>query len=146
MVTKREIITDAFAEIGLASYVFDLQPEQLETAKRGLDRMMATWGGQGTVTGYPQGTASDLDEETNAPDWALDAMVLNLAVRIAPGFGKTVSPDTKGAAAAALNVLRMRRLTMVPMAMDTMAVPAGAGAYGFMPNTFLDEEETDPLS
>ena len=27
--TKRQIVTQAFEEIGLASYVFDLEPEQL---------------------------------------------------------------------------------------------------------------------
>ena len=140
MPTKRDIITDAFAELGLAAYIYDLQPEQLETAKRSLDRMMATWGGQGIVVGYPLGTASDIDDETNAPDWALEAMVQNLALRIAPGFGKTVSPDTKAAASMALNVLGARRVAMVPMVPDTMAIPAGAG--GVFRAVFLSETET----
>ena len=30
--TKRQYIVDAFEEIGLASYVYDLQPEQLQSA------------------------------------------------------------------------------------------------------------------
>ena len=125
--------------MGLAAYTYDLQPEQLETAKRSLDRMMATWGGQGIVVGYPLGTASDIDDETNAPDWALEAMVQNLALRIAPGFGKVVSTDTKAAASMALNVLGARRVTMVPMVPDTMAIPAGAG--GVFRAVFLAEKE-----
>jgi hypothetical protein len=38
---KRQFISAAFEEIGLASYVFDLQPEQLESALRRLDAMIA---------------------------------------------------------------------------------------------------------
>ena len=37
--TKRQFVTQAFEEIGLASYVFDLTPEQLQSALRRLDAM-----------------------------------------------------------------------------------------------------------
>jgi len=96
--TKRDIVNQAFEEIGLASYVFDLQPQQLESALRRLDNMMATWNGKGIRLGYPLPSSpadSDLDQVTGVPDSALEAMATNLAVRIAPMFGKTVSPDTK---------------------------------------------------
>jgi hypothetical protein len=43
--TKREFVVQAFSEIGLASYVYDLQPEQLQTALNRLDSMLATWNG-----------------------------------------------------------------------------------------------------
>ena len=126
MTTKRDIVTAAFAEIGLADYVFDLQPEQLEHAKTSLDRMAATWNGQGIAIAYPLG-ASDLDDVLPVPDWAHDALVMGLAVRLAPGFGKMVSPDTKAAAMAALNIVRGRCITRIAMVPDTMAIPAGAG-------------------
>jgi hypothetical protein len=45
--TKRQFVTSAFEEIGLADYVFDLQPEQLEGALRRLDSMMAEWNAAG---------------------------------------------------------------------------------------------------
>ena len=35
--TKRDFITQAFEEAGLGSYVFDLTPEQLQTALRKLN-------------------------------------------------------------------------------------------------------------
>ena len=43
MWTKREFITQAFEEIGLAAYVFDLTPEQLNSALRRLDAMVGGW-------------------------------------------------------------------------------------------------------
>ena len=35
--TKRQFVTQAFEEIGLAAYVFDLQPQQLDSALRKLN-------------------------------------------------------------------------------------------------------------
>lgn len=128
--TKREIINQAFEEIGLAGYVFDLQPQQLESALRRLDGMMATWNGKGIRLGYPLPSSpglSDLDQETDVPDAAIEAMALNLAVRIAPGYGKTVSPDTKASAKGAYNQLIAQFAKPIEMQLDSMAIPAGAG-------------------
>jgi len=109
--TKRQFVTAAFEEIGLADYVFDLQPEQLESALRRLDAMIAEWNAQGVRLGYAMPSSpqdSDLDEPTFVPDSAWEAIITNLAVRIAPGYGKTVSPDTKAIAKSGYNVLLQR--------------------------------------
>ena len=39
--TKRQIVEQALEELGLASYVFDMQPEQVESAKVIIERMEA---------------------------------------------------------------------------------------------------------
>lgn len=109
--TKRQFVEGAFEEIGMANYVFDLQPEQLQSALRRLDAMMMEWNAQGIRLGYAIASSpqdSDLDTETNAPDSAWEAVITNLAVRIAPGYGKTVSPDTKMVAKNAFNTLLSR--------------------------------------
>ncbi len=109
--TKRQFVTSAFEEIGLADYVFDLQPEQLEAALRRLDSMIAEWNAEGIRLGYAMPSSpqdSDLDTETNVPDSAWEAIITNLAIRIAPGYGKAVSPDTKVSAKGAYNVLLQR--------------------------------------
>lgn len=132
--TKRDIVNMAFEEIGLAGYVFDLQPQQLEGALRRLDSMMATWNGKGLRLGYPLPSSpgsSDLGQDTNVSDFAIEAMALNLAVRIAPGYGKTPSPDTKASAKSAYNQLMAQAAKPISMQIDNMAIPAGAGAKGF---------------
>ncbi len=109
--TKRQFVTAAFEEIGLADYVFDLQPEQLEGALRRLDAMMMEWNAQGIRLGYPISNSpqqADLDTDTNTPDSAWEAVITSLAVRIAPGYGKAVSPETKVTAKNAYNVLMQR--------------------------------------
>ena len=104
--SKRHFITEAFAEIGKANYEFDLDPEALQSALRRLDAMMAEWNGRGVRIGYIGGNGlGDIDEDTLVPGWADEAIILNLAIKLAPGFGKSVSPDTKAGAARAMNTV-----------------------------------------
>ncbi len=128
--TKREIIDLAFGEIGLAPYAFDLQPEQLENALRRLDGMMATWNSKGIRIGYPlpsSPSASDLADDVGVPDRAIEAMVMNLAIRLAPGFGKAVLPDTKIIARSSYTQLLSGSSSPIEMQLDAASVPAGAG-------------------
>ena len=109
--TKRQIILAALTEIGIASYAFDSTADQLQNALQRLDVMMGVWQRKGIVfvpDPYPISTdpsVTDLDEDTNAPEDALEAMILNLAVRIAPSYGKKVMQDTKFNAKFAYNTL-----------------------------------------
>jgi hypothetical protein len=140
--TKRQVVLNAYEEIGLAEYAFDLQPEQLQAALRRLDNMMATWNSRGLRLGYPlppNPQNSDLDTPTNVTDEAIEAMVGNLAIRIAPLFGKTVSPDTKAAARAAYSALLSRRTEVVERRVDVNAIPAGQGTkyWRFNSDPFL---------
>lgn len=109
--TKRQFIESAFEEIGLANYVFDLQPEQLQGALNRLDTMMAQWNAMGIRLGYDMPSSpqdSDIDSPSNTPDSAWEAIITNLAIRIAPGYGKSVSPETKVTGRNAYNVLLQR--------------------------------------
>lgn len=96
--TKRQIIEQAFEEIGLASYVFDLSAEQLESALRRLDMMVASWQARNIQIGYPLPTYpqnSNIDEQIETSLNNNEALVLNLAVRLAPSYGKALQPETK---------------------------------------------------
>ena len=140
--TKRQVVTNAFEEIGLANYVFDLQPEQLQAGLRRLDNMMATWNSRGLRLGYPlpdSPGSSDLDQETGVTDEAIEAMVSGLAVRLAPLFGKSVSPDTKVTARSAYMALLNRRTNTLEKRIDVNAIPAGQGGkyWRFNSDPFL---------
>jgi hypothetical protein len=127
--SKRQFVAAAFEEIGLASYAFDLQPEQLQSALRRLDSMMADWNGKGIRLGYPLPSSpqfSDLDAESEVPDSANEAIITNLAVKIAPGYGKQVMPDTKATAKETYNTLLSR--AAVPLEQQLPGtMPSGAG-------------------
>jgi hypothetical protein len=146
--TRRDLIEGALTEIGYANYAFDMQAEQLEACKRRLDSMMAAWNAQGLRLSYPipsSPEASDLSDETNIPDSAWEAVVTSLAVRIAPMFGKTVSPDTKRAAKMALNTLY--GLSAMPEQMQYPGtLPLGAGNKGWRGYETFFPEPSNPLT
>jgi hypothetical protein len=128
--SKRDIIQQALTEIGLADYAFDLEPAQWQSALRRLDAMIAQWENKGIRLAWPLPVSfanSSIDDDSNAPDTALEALYLNLAVRLAPQYGKTPSPDTKSLASTAYKTLLGQSAQPVPMQIDNMAVPAGAG-------------------
>lgn len=144
--TKRELVQNAFEEVGLASYAFDLQPEQMQAGLRRLDNMMATWNSRGLRIGYPltdSPSGSDLDQDSNVTDEAIEAIVSNLALRLAPMLGKTVSPDTKASARSAYMALLSRRSNTLEKRIDVNAVPAGAGTKYWRINgdPFLQQED-----
>jgi len=127
--TKRQFILAAFEEIGLASYTFDLQPEQLESARRRLDAMIADWNGKGIRLGYPIPSSPDqgsIDEETFVPDSAYEAIICSLGIRLAPSYGKQVMPMTMATAKQGYDTLLQRATFPLEQQMPS-TMPAGAG-------------------
>jgi len=106
--TKRDLVNAAFDELAIAGYEFDRSPEEDDAALRRLDAMQATWVGQGIRIGYALPSSpsdSDLDQESGLPDYAVETTFLNLAIRMAPGNGKQLSPETRRNASDGYDVL-----------------------------------------
>ena len=131
--TKRQFIEAAFDEIGIASYAFDISPGQFQAALRKLDAMMAEFNARGIRLAYPlPGTpdGSDLDSLTDVPDGAVSTVVLQLAIRLAPSYGRPVMPETKSNAARALESIMAQQAA--PKEMDfPQTCPIGAGNKQF---------------
>lgn len=127
--TKRQFVLAAFEEIGLAAYTFDLQPDQLESARRRLDAMIAYWNGKGIRLGYPIPSSpqdGSIDEETFVPDSAYEAIICNLGIRLAPSYGKQVMPSTMATAKQGYDTLLQRATFPLEQQMPS-TMPAGAG-------------------
>ena len=127
--TKGQFIEQALVEIGLAPYFFDMQPEQLNSVLLRLDAMMATWNAQRIRLGYPLSSSpqnSSLDEQTNVPDSANQAIITNLAVMIAPIFGKQINIETKKSARDGYKALLSIAARPEQMQYDS-SLPLGAG-------------------
>lgn len=127
--TKKQYIEQAFTEIGLAGYLFDITPEELQTALRQLDSMIAYWNGRGVRIGWPMSNGpidADINQETGAPDSANMAIYCGLAVMMAPTFGKTVAAETRFFAKQGYDLL----LSIAAQPMEKQfpgTLPAGAG-------------------
>ena len=147
---KLDIVDLAFQEIGIASYEFDLNPQESNGALRQLDLMMATWNKRGIRIGYPIPSSpnnSDLDDIIDIADDAFEAMYLNLAVRISAGFGKQLAPETRIAASRTYQQLLSHQINPIEQALDYRAVPAGAGnkTWRYTENPFLAKAK-EPLT
>lgn len=126
--TKGELVHSALNEIGIADYDYDVSPEETESALRRLDSMMAEWDGRGLRLSYPlpsMACGSTLDEDSNIPDIAWEAVIVNLAVRLAPSYGKVVMRETKITAKNALNTV-YNQFAIAPE-QQLRQMPKGAG-------------------
>lgn len=143
--SKRQFVQSAFEEIGLASYVFDLSPEDLNSAVNRLDAMCASWNARGIRLGYPipaSPTYADLDASTDVPDAANEAIYTNLGIRIAPLYGKAISAETRTAAKLAYDAMMSNMVSIIPRQLGT--IPAGAGNK-YVLTRFIQQND-DPLT
>lgn len=128
--TKAEFVAAAFDELGLTAFFDDLEEIQKIAALKKLDAMLATWNGIGIRIGYPIPSSpenSSLDDETNVPDVANEAIFLSLAVRIAPAYGKIASRETKVSAKNAYNAL-LSKNSHIPEFQLPTTMPIGQGS------------------
>jgi hypothetical protein len=146
MWTKKQIIEQAFEEIGLASYIFDITADQLESALRRLDLMVASWQARNIQIGYPLPASpgnSNIDEEIQTSLNNNEALVLNLAVRLAPAYGKSVSPDTKATAKLLYDQLLIEA-AMPYEQQFVKTLPLGAG-FKRTDQVFVNVPDLNPL-
>jgi hypothetical protein len=126
--TRQEYINAALGEIGIATYNFDLGPEQQQACKLRLNTLMAQWNAQGIRLAYnmpstPDG--GDLDDETGTPDTAWQAIVSNLSLAIAPMFGKTPNNETLKMAKRSFNTIAS--ISAQPQEVQLRTLPSGSG-------------------
>lgn len=127
--TKRQLINKAFSRLGLASYTFDMNDEQWDDALTTLDSMMATWNRKGIRINYPFSTSpenTDLDQETDVPIDAAEAIFTNLSVNLASDYGKVPAPTLLAKAKETYNALLIRAAQPKEMVYPT-TLPAGSG-------------------
>jgi len=145
--TKRKLVLGAYEEMGLANYVFDLTPEELQSGLYRLDEMMAEWDGIGITLGYSfpaNPDDSDLDDEAGIPDTAISAVRTNLAVLLAPSKGKTLPVDTKVAAKRGYDRL-LTASAQIPQMQYPNNLPLGAGNKR-LPNDQQYFQPKDPIT
>ena len=146
MWTKQQLITSAREELGMGS-AFDASPEELQSDMRRMDAMIAAWEVKGVRFGYTMATAGggNLADDSGIPDGAAEAVYLGLALRIAPGYGKAITTETRSAARNAYDALLLD--AAFPQAQQLRGgMPAGAGNKPTGSRAvFLPEPDPNPL-
>lgn len=141
--SKRDLVHEAFRECGLASYDYDLDSDEMQTGLSRLNGMMGNWEGRGVRCSF--NFAGDLGADSGIPDLAAEAVYLNLARRIAPGFGKTLTPETIEAAKTALDTLFIGA-AQPQQVQQPASLPRGIGAKSYRQSRpFNCAPSTEPL-
>lgn len=146
--TKQQLVDQAFNEVGKNVEVFNIDPDAMATALRQLDTMMATLSGRGLPLGYPLPSSpgdSSLDDDSGLPDWAIEPVYMNLAIRIAPSIGKNVAPETKVSAKMGMNLI-LSRAAFPSQQQFPNTLPRGAGNKPYRtPSSPFMPTPTSPL-
>ena len=136
--SRKDFIDGALEEVGFASYTFDIQPEQYEGAMRRLDALMGEWNSRGIRLGYPIPSSpgsGKLNDQTDVPDHAWQAVVTNLALRIAVMFGKQPMLSTIAAASDGVTNLLREASQVSPRASNMQVSGSGNRYMSFIPQT-----------
>lgn len=126
--TIRQFVESALEEIGMAAYVFDAAPDQLVSAAKRMNAMLGEWNAKGIRLGatlYSNPADIDLEADSNIPDNANEAVITNLALRIAPMYGKQPMQDTRLTAKRSYDTVLLAFAQPVEMQLGEM--PSGAG-------------------
>lgn len=149
MYTKGQIVAEAFAELGLAAYEFDLTADEIQGAIRRMDAMIANWEGRGWHLGYALPDAYDAstpDDASGLADTDALAVIQNLAIAIAPSYGKTPSQETRTGARNAVDNIRARFATPYQQQYQN-TMPRGAGnRRSFWRTNFYPVPDTGALA
>lgn len=139
--SKLDLVSKAFAQIGLPTYVFDASPEEIQDVTSTMDSMLAMWNAEGIRLGYNMSSTVEVDDslDSEVRDAAYMAIYLNLALIIGPGIGRQISPVLLAMAKSAKNTLTA--LFVVPHPTQLPGnMPAGQGHKGWRgwDRTFLN--------
>jgi len=146
MTTKLQLVENAYEELALAGYVFDLEPEELDFGLRKLETQMASMAAQDFNVGYAFG--SDINSESGLPLIAEEAVYLGLAINLAASKGKDVRPTTKTnarRAMASLSAFVARSQVQQQQYPGTMPRGAGNKPWRSLSSPFFTVPDTAPL-
>lgn len=148
--TKAVLLDLMFEECGRAGYEFDRSPGEDASALRRLDALMAEWQAQGIALNYNFPATFGQSQPADAagiPDSAVNTVAAWGAMRIAPGMGKSISPETRKAMSDGLAFLRAETATIPSMKLPTttgMGIGKKSWSVWYPFNT--DQWPTDPIT
>lgn len=122
--TASTVIRDALQEILVQASEQPITAAEGQDAMRLLNRMMAAWKSDGIDLSY---TAVDsLNDSITVVDGAIDAIVLNLAIKLAPQYDRPVSQALYMNAQKAMDAVRKIAVVIIETELPS-TLPYGSG-------------------
>lgn len=132
MITKGEIVNQAFQMLMISGVTAGASNEDISLALRSLESMVLSWERSGVYIGYIKSTSfDDIDhaDDSGIADTDYFAVYTNLAVRLAPAFGKNPPPQLTKDAKKSYSDLFSEILIPV-ISQPNMPLGAGDRRYG----------------
>ena len=133
METAQTVIHDALQEISVQEAEQPIEAADFQTAKRYLNRMMATTPYNGL--GYT--TVNSPSDIITVPDGAIDGIVFNLAKRLLPTFDMPLTAELLANAQLGLREIRLIAVKVLPATLPC-TLPIGSGNE--QENTFNNDK------
>ena len=121
MTTASEVITAALGLTLTRAGDIPLEANETQQGLFQLNNMMSSWS---LALGYTK--VFSTSDTITTPDYAIDAIVQNLAVRLAPGFGGIVDPDLRENARQSKKDMLKQAVKIGPAKMPR-TLPRGTG-------------------
>ena len=125
METATEVINDALQAIVVQASEQPIQPVDFQTARRYLNRMMATV----PFVGLGYTTITNPDDVLTVPDAALSGIVSSLAGVLLPTYDMPLTAELDRSIRAGLVEIRRLTVTVLPTSMPC-TLPIGSGNEG----------------
>lgn len=124
MTTIREVVQDAFEEIGVKTAEIPLTDDELQSGIRRCNDMLLEWDDIGIIEGYNE--VLNGDDVISVERSAIGAVKYNLAIRLAPSFQKPISASLASLASGTMSVLLASNSYIGEIAYpDTLPVGSG---------------------
>ena len=121
MTTTSEVVTAALGLTLTRAGDIPLEPNETEQGIFQLNTMMASWS---LALGYTK--VSSMSDTITTPDYAIDAIIQNLAIRLAPSFGGLVDMDLRETARQAKKDMLRQAVRIGPAKLPS-TLPRGTG-------------------
>lgn len=121
--TKGSLVKAALTELGIAEYEFDITPEEVSSGITRMDAMMSQWSLRGVRV--PYNFVGGPDDDSGLPMAFHEAVTLNLAIRLAPSYGKQPAMSVMTVAKQAFDSILSR--SALPPEIRFPSMPVGAG-------------------
>lgn len=123
-ITKGDIVSAAYVQSQVNALTAPATAEQTNLGLDMLDRMMTALPSQGITLPYILTKPPVATDQSGIPDYAEQAIILNLAIKILPLLGRQASVDLRADAKTSLDGLRDQE---APPVSTNPYMPIGAG-------------------
>ena len=124
METAQSVINDALQEILVQANESDIEAIDFSTAARYMNRFMASLASQGVSLGYTKVTKAS--DPITIPDGAIEGLVFNLALRLAPQYDIEPTPYLRESARSGMQAMLDIAVYVPPTRMPS-TMPLGSG-------------------